>query len=171
MAIERGVPYAPPLTMGRVTLLLLACLAGLGGAGCKQHIGDSCASSTDCAVTGERQCDLAQPGGYCTVFSCDPDTCPEGACVEWRFIPSRTAQTWCMKTCNDSGDCRFDYSCVLPSQITMTGDYDPDLPAEDRVARIIDLDAYKAEAKICVALSPGSPVPESLVQSDFDGGL
>ena len=148
--------------MGRVTLLLLAGLAGLVGAGCKQHIGDSCANSTDCAVTGERQCDLAQPGGYCTVFSCDPDTCPEGACVEWRFIPSRTAETWCMKTCGGGVGCRFEYTCVLPSEITMTGDYAQDIPEEDRVARIIDLDSYKAEAKICVALSP---------ESDLDGGL
>lgn len=122
--------------------------------GCKQHIGDQCAGSTDCSVTGERQCDLAQPGGYCTVFSCDPDTCPEGGCVEWRFIPSRTAETWCMKTCDNDGDCRGQYSCVFPNQITRDGEFDADLSADERVARIIDLDAYKAEAKICVALTP-----------------
>jgi len=168
LAIARCVPYAPPLTMGRAIILLLA---GLSVAGCKQHIGDSCGSSTDCSVTGERQCDLAQPGGYCTVFSCDPDTCPEGACVEWRFIPSRTAETWCMKTCNDTGNCRFDYACVLPSQITMSGDYDPNLPADERVARIIDLDADTADDKICVALSPDSPQPDALTQAELDGGL
>jgi len=144
--------------MGRATILLLA---GLAVAGCNNHIGDSCGNSTDCSVTGDRQCDLAQPGGYCTVFACDADTCPEGACVEWRFIPSRTAETWCMKTCDDTSNCRFDYTCVLPNQITMTGEFDPDLPSEDRVARIIDLDAYKAEAKICVALLP----------LEIDGGL
>ena len=53
----------------------------------------------------------------------------------------------------------------------MSGDFDPDLRAEDRVARIIDLDAYKAEAKICVALSPGSPLPDALIQTELDGGL
>jgi hypothetical protein len=42
---------------------------------------------------------------------------------------------------------------------------------DERVARIIDLDAYKAEAKICVALSPGSPEPEALTQTELDGGL
>jgi len=171
LAIGGCVPYAPPLTMGRATILLLAGLVGLVGAGCKKHIGDSCGNSTDCSVTGERQCDLAQPGGYCTVFSCDADTCPEGACVEWRFIPSRTAETWCMKICNDAGDCRLEYSCVLPSQITMDGEFDLELPANERVARIIDLEASKAEAKICVALSPGSDQPEALTQWELDGGL
>ena len=171
MAIVQCVPYAPPLTMGRAIILLLAGLASLVGTGCKEHIGDSCGNSTDCSVTGERQCDLAQPGGYCTVFSCDPDTCPEGACVEWRFIPSRTAETWCMKTCDNTGDCRFEYSCVLPANLTMNGEFDPELPVDERVARIIDLDAYKAEAKICVALSPGSPEPDALTQTELDGGL
>ena len=151
--------------MGRVTILLLVGLSGLAGAGCQKHIGDSCAGSTDCSVTGERQCDLAQPGGYCTVFSCDPDTCPEGACVEWRFIPSRTAETWCMKTCDNTGNCgRLEYSCVFPNQITTTGELNLELPAEERVARIIDLDAFKAEAKICVALSSDP------FQPDLDGG-
>mgnify|MGYP001812216973 FL=1 len=132
-------------------------LAGLALTGCKMHIGDSCGSSTDCSVTGDRQCDLSQPGGYCTVFSCDPDTCPEGACVEWRFVPSRTAQTWCMKTC-EIGWCRGGYSCVFPSRITQDGtvvDYDLDL--EDRVARIIDLNTYKAEARICAAVTAAEP--------------
>ena len=53
----------------------------------------------------------------------------------------------------------------------MNGDFDPNLPADERVARIVDLDSDKAEAKICVALSPGSPQPESLTQTELDGGL
>ncbi|MBW1832467.1 MAG: hypothetical protein JRJ10_12350 [Deltaproteobacteria bacterium] len=162
--------------MERANTLLLAGLVGLASlvaAGCKEHIGDACANSTDCSVTGERQCDLAQPGGYCTVFSCDADTCPEGACVEWRFIPSRTAETWCMKTCGNTGDCgRIEYSCVLPNDITTTGEFDPNLPADERVARIIDLDSSRAESRICVALTPGSAQPDALTQpAGFDGGL
>ncbi|MFW2389934.1 MAG: hypothetical protein ACN4G0_16465 [Polyangiales bacterium] len=88
--------------MRPATIILLA---GLALTGCKMRIGDSCGNSTDCSVTGERQCDLSQPGGYCTVFSCDPDTCPEGACVEWRFVPRRTAETLCKKTFKSNGDC------------------------------------------------------------------
>ena len=152
MANALSVPYAPPLTM-RLAITLL--LAGVAVSGCKKNIGDACGSSTDCSVTGERQCDLAQPGGYCTVFSCDPDTCPQGACVEWRFNPTRTAETWCMKTCDDGVGCRLEYSCVFPDQITENGGLAPEsLPEEERVARIIDLDRFKAEARICVALEP-----------------
>jgi hypothetical protein len=151
-------------------------LAGVAIAGCQQNIGDSCGGSSDCSVTGERQCDLAQPGGYCTVFSCDPDTCPQGACVEWRFIPSRTAETWCMKTCDADSWCRNEYSCVFPSDINMDGEWEADLPPDERVARIIDLDDYRASAKICTALS-AEPPPESVRNADDpsfaepDGGV
>jgi hypothetical protein len=157
--------------MRSATILLLATL-GLWG--CKQNIGDSCGNSGDCSPTGERQCDLAQPGGYCTVFSCDPDTCPQGACVEWRYIPSRTAETWCMKICNNSGNCRNEYSCVLPAQITMTGGFDANVPEDERIARIIDLNANQAEAKICVALAPGVNPDETTgaaPELELDGGL
>ena len=169
MAIARRVPYAPPLTMRRATISLLAILALTG---CKMHVGDSCGSSIDCSTTGELQCDLSQPGGYCTVFACDADTCPEGACVEWRFIPSRTAETWCMKTCDNSRDCRrSEYSCVLPEKITQSGDISESLPVEERVARIIDLNVYKAEAKICVALAPGVTVDSLQSEPGLDAGM
>lgn len=164
------VPYAPPLTMRRATILLPALLALLALVGCKMNIGDGCGNSTDCSVTGERQCDLTQPGGYCTIFSCDADTCPEGACVEWRFIPSRTAETWCMRTCGSTGDCdRREYSCVSPAHITQSGQEDPNLPPEDRVARIIDLNRALAEAKICVALSES--VDPDAAQFELDAGM
>ena len=144
-------------TMRLGIALLLTTVAVMG---CQQNIGDSCSGSSDCSQTGERQCDLSQPGGYCTVFSCDPDTCPQGACVEWRFIPSRTAETWCMQTCSDDGICRSQYSCVLPAQINMEGEYEAEVPVAERVARIIDLATNKATAKICVALT-APPPPES----------
>jgi len=154
--------------MRRATILLLA---GLAGGGCKMNIGDSCGSSGDCSVTGERQCDLAQPGGYCTVFSCDPDTCPEGACVEWRFVPNRTAETWCMKTCGSNGDCRSEYSCVFPENITQNGGWDPNLPLEERTARIIDLEGNRADSKICVALTPGANPDVPALGPELDAGM
>ncbi|HSN81608.1 MAG TPA: hypothetical protein VLS88_03435 [Polyangiales bacterium] len=150
----------------RRTVVLL--LAGAGMMGCQQNIGDACGSSTDCSLTGDRQCDLAQPGGYCTVFSCDPDTCPQGACVEWRFIPSRTAETWCMKTCNDDRNCRSEYSCVLPSAIDRNGQFDPTLPQDEQVARIIDLEGNPTDSRICVALTPSSAPVEAF---GADAGL
>ncbi len=155
--------------MRRATISLLVILALTG---CRFHVGDSCGSSIDCSRTGELQCDLSQPGGYCTVFACDADTCPEGACVEWRFIPSRTADTWCMKTCDDTRDCRrSEYSCVLPENIMQSGDISENLPVEERVARIIDLDIFKAEAKICVALGPGVTVDSLQSEPELDAGM
>ena len=163
----------------RLAITLL--LAGAAAAGCQQHIGDSCGGSTDCSVTGERQCDLAQPGGYCTVFSCDPDTCPEGSCVEWRFNPSRTAETWCMKGCDGDGRCRSEYWCVLPENINLEGEWQAEIPPDERVARVVDLDSVRASGKICVALttvppdesfrnSEQEPLPERDAGIDPDAG-
>ena len=145
--------------MLRATISLLAVLS-LNG--CRGHVGDACGSSVDCSPTGELQCDLSQPGGYCTVFACDADTCPEGACVEWRFIPSRTAEPWCMKTCDPTTSCnRGGYRCVSPENITQSGGFsETALPEEERVARIIDLDLFRAEAQICVAVTEDAPASE-----------
>jgi hypothetical protein len=77
-----------------------------------------------------------------------------------------------MKTCNDSGDCRFEYSCVFPEEITVAGGLEPGLPEDERIARIIDLNASQAEAKICVALSPEvDPDEVAGAAPDLDGGL
>jgi len=79
-----------------------------------------------------------------------------------------------MKTCNNSGNCRTEYSCVFPGQITMTGGFDPNLPQDERIARIIDLNASQAEAKICVALAPGvnlDATTEVTWAPELDGGL
>ena len=53
----------------------------LVSAGCAPKIGKSCTSSTDCSQLGDRLCDTTQPDGYCTIFNCEPDTCPEAVCV------------------------------------------------------------------------------------------
>jgi len=152
--------------MQRAITSLLAIVALTA---CNNHIGDACGSSVDCSPTGELQCDRSQPGGYCTVFSCDADTCPEGACVEWQFVPSRTAETWCMKTCGPGTSCRRgEYSCVFPENITQSGGLSPTaLPVEERVARIIDLNRFRAEAQICVALTEDAPA----TVSEADAGM
>jgi len=160
------------LRMSRSFVLALLALLGFVVGGCQPGIGDSCGSSTDCSPTGERQCDLAQPGGYCTVVGCNADLCPDGAiCVEWRFIPSRTAETWCMKPCGSDGDCRTAYLCALPSQITAEGTRsEAELPEEQRIARTIDLEDNKASAMICAALvdMPALSVRDAGVESDTD---
>jgi hypothetical protein len=75
-----------------------------------------------------------------------------------------------MKTCGNTGNCRLEYFCVFPDQITMSGGFDPMLPDDERVARIIDLEGDKADAKICAALSPGVD-PDALTQPQLDAGL
>jgi len=73
-----------------------------------------------------------------------------------------------MKTCNDTANCRAQYSCVFPGQITASGGFNEN--GGEKVARIVDLNSYKATAKICVALAPDAVVP-SLQQSELDAGL
>ena len=104
--------------------LLLAALAL--AAGCKPKIGDDCKISTDCSAAGDRLCDITAPGGYCTVYNCEPTTCPvdESLCVEFgaqrspvdactdHQSPSPYGRAFCMATCKDDSDCRSGYECV-----------------------------------------------------------
>ncbi len=102
------------------------------GAGCAPKIGKSCTLSTDCSQLGDRLCDTTQPGGYCTIFNCEPDTCPEAVCVGFdsQIDPAcgatqasqaaRFERTFCMKGCNDDSDCRDGYKCQEPKALSAT---------------------------------------------------
>lgn len=67
-------------------------------------------------------CDTSQPGGYCTVFNCEPGTCPDDSvCVSFHNsasgsfcseIADRFQRPFCMAPCSGDGDCRGGYSCV-----------------------------------------------------------
>ncbi len=98
-------------------------LAGLALSACQPQIGDSCVLNTNCSTTGGRQCDTSMPGGYCTVFNCAPNTCPDQSacylfdpqvqgCPYNDRQPSRTGHSFCMKDCQHDGDCRAGYHCV-----------------------------------------------------------
>jgi hypothetical protein len=103
-------------------LVVLVWLA----AGCAPKIGDHCSISTDCSANGDRLCDTTQPAGYCTVFNCEPNGCPEEAvCVSFneKSCPDlgngqatsqqvRFQRTFCMATCFNDGDCRGGYTCL-----------------------------------------------------------
>jgi hypothetical protein len=108
-------------------LLVVATLAVAFG--CKPKIGDDCRISTDCSAAGDRLCDITEPGGYCTVFNCEPGTCPDGEalCVEFGSqrssdsnatacqslqSPSPYARSFCMATCDSNSDCRSGYTCA-----------------------------------------------------------
>jgi hypothetical protein len=106
--------------------LLLAALALALATGCKPKIGDDCKISTDCSAAGDRLCDITAPGGYCTVYNCEPGTCPvdESLCVEFgadrspvqqcedQQSPSPYGRAFCMATCSNDSDCRSGYECV-----------------------------------------------------------
>jgi hypothetical protein len=149
----RAIPLASALLLSLASTL-----------GCVPEIGDPCNTSLDCSQQGDRLCDTTQPGGYCTIFNCEPDKCPqdEAACVafdheldpacksaddaEW----ARFQRTFCMKWCDDNSDCRDDYECVKP---------------QDRSAVIIDVEPQDQE-KICVTKAllsadpgAGDPIP------------
>lgn len=118
-ALSRG-SATPRVAYG---LLLVAAAAG-----CTPEIGDKCVLSTDCSIRGDRLCDTSQPGGYCTVFNCQGDSCPDkAACVLFnaavqgcgfddRSGPtgSRTARSFCVARCYSNSDCRGDYICADP---------------------------------------------------------
>lgn len=92
---------------------------------CTPKIGDDCLLGADCSSKGDRVCDTSLPGGYCTVLSCNTDSCPDdGVCVLFQSsVPgciyndratSRTARTYCMAFCEDDSDCRDGYVCLDP---------------------------------------------------------
>jgi len=96
--------------------------------GCTPKIGDKCTLSLDCSTLGDRLCDTTLPGGYCTQFGCQPDGCPtEAACIVFRasLDPAcgttadgkggRFAQSFCMRTCEETDDCREGYACEAPA--------------------------------------------------------
>ncbi len=88
----------------RLPALALALAAGL--LACSPGIGDACKTNDDCG--SDRSCDLSQPGGYCTVFSCERDGCPSDAvCVEYGNHVS-----YCMQRCGPFAFCREGYECV-----------------------------------------------------------
>ena len=116
----------------------------LVAAGCAPKIGNKCTLSTDCSQLGDRLCDTTQPEGYCTIFSCEPDTCPEAVCVGFdsQLDPAcgasqgiqaaRFERTFCMKGCDDDSDCRDNYQCVDMATLHATI-VDLTLPSSNKV--------------------------------------
>jgi hypothetical protein len=98
-----------------LSALLLASASGA----CSPSLGDGCSQSTDCSVNGDRTCDRAQPGGYCTIPDCSPGSCgDEGYCVRFKPDQPRLARDWCMAKCSDTGDCNRDrYVCRSAEQM------------------------------------------------------
>ena len=141
-------------------LLLLLGLATLAF-GCKPDIGDKCTTSTDCSIAGERLCDLTQPGGYCTIFNCEPNLCPEkSVCVAFgertcsvQAVTLRFRRTFCMKSCDKDSDCRNgdNYHCVDIANDTSRRVVDTN-PESNRVCGIpaaYDVPAVSPNPPVC----------------------
>jgi hypothetical protein len=86
-------------------LIVTAALVGLSVlSACSRTIGDACASNVECSPLGDRFCDLASPGGYCTVEGCAFDSCPDSAaCV--RFFSLKKGQARCAVGKAPRSDC------------------------------------------------------------------
>ena len=163
--------YGAP-TMGRLSFWMYAISLWVAGValGCNPEIGDDCTTSTDCSINGDRLCDTTQPGGYCTIFNCEPDTCPEEAqcvafdteldptCQDQRW--ARFERTFCMLRCKGPGDCRSGYICS-----------DMNAPNNPWGAHIAD--QHPDGTKVCIAFwsgaTPGAELTE--VCSPYDGGF
>lgn len=83
---------------------LLGCALLVTGLGCSKTIGDSCGSNVECSALGDRFCDIASPGGYCTIEGCDQISCPDSAvCV--RFFELKRGQAMCTANLTSRTDC------------------------------------------------------------------
>jgi hypothetical protein len=145
-----------------------ATIFALIGLSCAPQIGDECETSVDCSQGGERLCDITQPGGYCTIFNCEPGDCPDDSvCVVFGAEPSalpacnqgdglsRFARSFCMASCGSNSDCRSGYDCID------VGD-----ASNPWAALVVD---HGESGKICIPPPMSAPVPESRAESGVPG--
>jgi hypothetical protein len=131
--------------------------------GCKVEIGDECTTAADCSQEEPRLCltDVLEgfPGGYCTIFNCEPGSCPaEAVCVGYRtslsdtpecsgaLSDTRLERTFCMRSCSSSSDCRSGYACI-------------DLAGPDPWGAEV-LERPGRNTKVCALAYSGPDIPE-----------
>lgn len=149
------------MTLASLKRLLPLCALALLAA-CKPEIGDDCELSTDCSASGDRLCDSTQPGGYCTIFGCDPGGCPEEAvCVAFNSQvsdvaacqdpqgASRFLRSFCMRRCDSDEDCRSGYVCY---------DMNRDDNAYGAVVVETGADRGAVNGKVCAVPQSGVPL-------------
>jgi len=138
----------PLMTFCRA-LGFLALAVSSALAGCTPDIGASCSTALNCSQMGDRSCDTSLPGGYCTKFGCEPDTCPsESGCIAFRqqvstnpachdSDDSRMIRTFCMVHCSENDDCRGGYVCA-------------DLSAPDNAWGASLVDRSNRDGRVCI---------------------
>lgn len=98
------VANTPAVRIARVFLVLITMFAA-----CGKDIGDECTTNVDCEQNGSRDCDLSQPGGYCTMIGCDERSCPsEAVCVRVFPYESKISDS----ACSTDANCTSDQICV-----------------------------------------------------------
>jgi hypothetical protein len=156
--------------LSNAALAALALALSLGAAGCRPDIGESCSNSIECSSQGDRICDTSLPSGYCTIYNCEADGCPdESTCVAFArsedpYADACPAQGWarfertfCLGSCSNDGDCRGGYLCARPGRLNEKNTE----VLKDYGARILDVDPSKPG--VCVALgSQGPDAPQSM---------
>ncbi|HTN85832.1 MAG TPA: hypothetical protein VL242_19165 [Sorangium sp.] len=169
------------LCFTRPALLLVVLGASSLLAGCGPQIGDECTTSLDC-VQQEQElfCDTTQPGGYCTVFNCEPDSCSgSSVCVAFNPVMDqacgplanarwpRFERTFCMATCDDDEDCRSGYACVALRGIQGAAEIAPD----ERNAVIVDFEPEGSRACLPEPSSPSSAAGEPPGDVESEPGI
>lgn len=104
---------SPSLRRLAAPALALALALGVALTGCGDKIGDACTYNVDCSALGDRLCDLASPGGYCTIENCTRESCPdESVCVA--FYPVEFLTTPCDPDTEDltTDACTNDETCT-----------------------------------------------------------
>ncbi len=163
--LTRSLAVAVPSLLVPLLALLVACTP---------QVGNKCTLSTDCSQLGDRLCDTTQPGGYCTVFNCEPDQCPSSVCVAFGQVldPAcgatvggrwpRFQRSFCLAACNGDGDCRDQYQCVdLSSPQNQIA----------RSAEVVDEGAADGGLgyKVCMATTCGDGIQDG-TETDVDCG-
>lgn len=154
------------------TFYLASIALALFATGCQPEIGDECLTSVDCSAQGDRLCDTSQVDGYCTIFGCEPDACPDNSvCVGFglEIDPACTStqgtdprwprfeRTFCMLACETNDDCRDGYVCASP---------------QDRRATSIDLENELRGSGVCFVATdapfepPADPPGSCTLSSD-----
>jgi hypothetical protein len=131
----------------RFLVPLLACLVG-----CSHAIGDACGNNVDCSIAGDRFCDIAPPGGYCTVEGCGvtsdgKDTCPgDSVCI--RFFTAVQTRPCVYNASFPRGDATSDgLSCDVDERCVCDGD----LAADDSCPTTAHCAPENSERRWCMA--------------------
>jgi hypothetical protein len=183
MIRSRRLSVSPLPPYAALAAAVLAVLA----VGCTPHIGGSCTLNTDCSIDNSKQCDNAQAGGYCTVFNCSPNTCPDNAvCVELQAnvpgcpyddyaSPSRSGRSMCLKSCNHDSDCRQGEGYVCRSMMDIRNSGIEAVILDDNQSQKVcvlpaEADGGTGNLANAASVCPGSPLPEAGVIPTNDSG-